>query len=157
MMRVILVLGTTLGLVACTPPDYRHADGAPGYYRDWQGKWVVINYWAEWCAPCREEIPELNSLYDERKNRDLLVIGVNFDGIAGADLEALIERMGIAFPVIVGTPRTHWQYPLPAVLPTSVVIRPDGSLAATLVGPQTRETIEQAMESAPSGEGATGG
>ena len=143
MKRAALLLVGCLG--ACSPADFRFEDGTTGRYRDWLGNWVVINYWAEWCTPCRQEIPELNALYLARDREHLLIVGVNFDGIEGDDLAALVKRMNIAFPVIVGDPAEHWRYPMPGVLPTSVLIAPDGTLAKTLVGPQTRASLEAAM------------
>jgi thiol-disulfide isomerase/thioredoxin len=141
--RTALLLVACLG--ACSPADFRFQDGTSGRYRDWLGKWVVINYWAEWCAPCRQEIPELNSLYRAHDHEHLVVVGVNFDGIEGGDLAVLVKKMNIAYPAIVGAPAEHWHYPMPGVLPTSVLIAPDGALAATLVGPQTRTSLEAAM------------
>jgi thiol-disulfide isomerase/thioredoxin len=134
---------------ACSPADFHFQDGSPGRYRDWLGRWVVINYWAEWCAPCRQEIPELNALNRARDPTRLVIVGVNFDGIDGDDLVSLVAKMNITYPVIVGSPGAHWDYPAPSVLPTSVLIGPDGTLAATLVGPQTRASLEAAMSAPP--------
>lgn len=150
-----LPLAMVVVLAACSePPQFHTADGGAGNYADWQGKWVVINYWAEWCAPCRHEIPELNRLHAARDAIPAVVVGVNFDGLEGEPLRALIVRMGVEFPVVVGAPRLHYDYPLPTVLPTTVVIAPDGTLAATLVGPQTIETIAKVWSAA---DGAAGG
>ena len=147
MRRALPALILLLG--ACSPADFHFQDGSSGRYRDWLGKWVVINYWAEWCAPCRQEIPELNALYRARDPARLVVVGVNFDGIEGDDLVVLVTKMNIAYPVIVGVPAAHWDYPAPGVLPTSVLIAPDGRLAATLVGPQSRASLEAAMSAVP--------
>jgi thiol-disulfide isomerase/thioredoxin len=163
MKRVALIACcAALGIVGCSPADFHSQDGVAGHYRDWRGKWVVINYWAEWCAPCRQEIPELNGLWANRDPNRLVVVGVNFDGVDGEDLVALVAKMQIAYPVIVGAPGEHWGYPTPSVLPTSVLIGPDGAVAATLVGPQSRASLEAAMSappkrSAPAREGSAGG
>jgi hypothetical protein len=62
-------------LAACSPgADFSYADGAPGRYDEWQGRWVFVNYWAEWCAPCRHEIPELNELHAARADSDAMVV-----------------------------------------------------------------------------------
>jgi thiol-disulfide isomerase/thioredoxin len=140
-------IGLALVFVAgCAREDFRWSDGSPGRYADWAGKWVIVNYWAEWCAPCREEIPELNAMMRERS--DLMVVGVNFDGLEGEALATLVAKMGIEFPVMVGSPRAAFPHPMPEVLPSSLIISPEGALVRTLVGPQTREQFEAALASA---------
>jgi thiol-disulfide isomerase/thioredoxin len=143
--------------VACAPADFHYSDGTAGRWSEWDESFVVVNYWAEWCAPCREEIPELNALWSGRGDRPLLVVGVNFDGLEGEALTDLMARMGIGFPVVLRSPRERYGYPMPAVLPSTVVIAPGGRVAATLVGPQTRASIEAALVSAAAGDRAAGG
>lgn len=103
-----------------------------------KGSWVVVNYWAEWCKPCIKEVPELNALHTRD---DVTVLGVNFDGEEGDALAAQIEKLAIAFPTLPEDPATPLGIDRPAVLPTSLVISPEGDLIATLVGPQTLETL----------------
>jgi hypothetical protein len=67
---------------------------------------------------------------------------VNYDGVSGTELTDLIARMGIEFRVLLDDPQPHFAYDRPSVLPTTVVIGPDGGVAHTLVGPQTRDTLE---------------
>jgi thiol-disulfide isomerase/thioredoxin len=130
-------------VVGCAPAaDFGYADGSAGRYDDWNGRWVVLNYWAEWCAPCRAEIPELNALHSETDGHGVLVVGVNFDGLQGDALAALVGKMQIQYPVIAVDPRSHFGYDLPSVLPTTIVLNPAGEVVATLVGPQTRESLE---------------
>ena len=143
MKRVCTVFALLL-LTSCSRVDFSYADGTSGRFADWSGRWVVINYWAEWCAPCRYEIPELNELAADTPT-DVLVVGVNYDGITGEDLTELIGRMGIEFTVILVDPQTHFAYDRPSVLPTTVLIDPDGHVKETLVGPQTRDSLAQRM------------
>lgn len=143
MKRVCTVFALLL-LTSCSRVDFGYADGTSGRFADWSGRWVVINYWAEWCAPCRYEIPELNELAADTPT-DVLVVGVNYDGITGEDLTELIGRMGIEFTVILVDPQTHFAYDRPSVLPTTVLIDPDGHVKETLVGPQTRDSLAQRM------------
>ena len=100
----------TLAIGSCAPIDFEYADGAAGRYSDWRGHWVFINYWAEWCAPCRYEIPQLNSLNKVTPQSDVRVVGVNFDGVDGAALRALMQRMSIEFPVATKDPRERFGY-----------------------------------------------
>ena len=100
-------------------------------------QWNVINYWAIWCKPCREEIPELNQL---NQVENVVVLGVNFDGKVGEALISDAVDLGIAFDVI-DDPASNLNISRPSVLPTTLVLSPQGTLVATLVGPQTAESI----------------
>ena len=120
-------------------PTFTFADGGVATLDDWRGRWLLINYWAEWCEPCRDEIPELNALHHAQP--EVAVVGVNFDGVTDAKLNALIARMGIEFPVLTEDPRPLWGYEAPAALPMTVLIAPDGVLRKRLLGPQTQESL----------------
>jgi thiol-disulfide isomerase/thioredoxin len=146
-----LVLGL-LTLTGCARPDMEFADGGGANFSDWRGHWVLINYWAEWCAPCRKEIPELNNLHNGSDG--VIVIGVNFDGLTGDKLVALIETMGIEFPVLLTDPRQRWGQDQPSVLPTTLVINPKGGLEKVLVGPQTLESLTEAVGLTAEGDAA---
>ena len=128
------VLATVLVLLGgCgDPPDTSALRGALGH-------WVVINYWAVWCKPCIKEIPELNRLAQEYPG--IRVFGVNYDNETGTELAEQIERLGIEFPLLAMDPATELGTPRPVVLPTTLVLAPNGQLAATLVGPQTLESL----------------
>lgn len=137
---LLLILG---GAGCGAEPAFKLADGGAAPLAEWRGRWLLINYWAEWCAPCRDEIPELNALHHARP--ELAVLGVNYDGAQGDELKALIDRMGIEFPVLAEDPQPHWGYEMPSGLPMTVLIAPDGALHGRLLGPQTRETLLAAM------------
>ena len=111
---------------------------------DAQSGWLVVNYWAEWCGPCRHEIPELNRLHADKA--DVLVVGVNYDGLTDTKLSAVVDRMGIEFPVVVEDPRARWQQDLPTVLPSTYLVSPAGELAEVLVGPQSMASIVGRIE-----------
>jgi len=135
---------TVLLLWGCGGPQEPGA-GAPGTAPDdWSGRWVVINYWAEWCAPCREEIPELNRL-DREYGDEVLVLGVNYDGLTGERLSALAEEMGIEFTLLEADPRQRWGEPQPSVLPSTLIVNPQGELDDVLVGPHDFESFSRAL------------
>ena len=125
-------------------PALRFADGSTQTLDAWRGRWLVINYWAEWCAPCWAEVGELNAL-NEDAALSAAVIGVNFDGVQGEELRQLIAKMDIRFPVAIEDPRPIWAYDRPQVLPMTVIIGPDGGLRGQLQGPQTLDTLLAAM------------
>ena len=99
--------------------------------------WTVVNYWAVWCKPCREEIPELNEL---NRSADVQVFGVNFDRKTGEALAVDSKTLGLEFTNI-DDPSQSLGLERPSVLPTTLVINPEGGVAAVLVGPQTAATI----------------
>ena len=144
-MKAFLYLLLALALTACS------GEPAPGdELSELRGRWVVINYWAEWCKPCIKEIPELNEL--AREYQDLAVVGVNFDGAVGEELADQISQLGIAFPVLAEDPAARLGIPRPAVLPTTLILDPQGRLAQTLVGPQTLESLADAVGQSSDGE-----
>ena len=111
-----------------------------------RGQWVLINYWAQWCKPCIKEIPELNAL--DRDYPQVTVLGVNYDGATGQELNAQLDKLGVDFTTLARDPAAQLGVPRPAVLPTTLVLGPDGTLRQTLVGPQTLETLAHATEQA---------
>ena len=140
-MKSALYLLLALTLSACSgeqPPQ----DELSGL----RGSWAVINYWAEWCTPCIKEIPELNQLAQQYP--ELAVVGVNFDGTEGDELARQIAQLGIAFPILAEDPAARLGIPRPAVLPTTLILDPEGKLANTLVGPQTLESLAEAVGNA---------
>ena len=102
------------------------------------GQWRIVNYWAIWCAPCREEIPELNALDD---NTELVAFAVNYDGQRGDALQSQAAEMGITFTLLEQDPGTALGVERPRVLPTTLLVNPQGAVTDTLVGPQTQESL----------------
>jgi thiol-disulfide isomerase/thioredoxin len=121
------------------------------HLEDYRGQWVVINYWAEWCKPCATEIPELNALAGTYP--EVAVLGVNFDGAVGEELAAQERRLGVAFPTLASDPAADLGVARPAVLPTTLILDPEGAVADTLVGPQTLESLAQATRQSPVRDG----
>lgn len=132
------LLSLVLLLTACAPAA---PPGNDLRLDELQGQWVVINYWAIWCKPCAEEIPELNAL-DELPG--VTVLGVNFDGASGAELAQQLQQLAIRFPTLDADPAAQLGLARPSVLPTTLVLDPSGKLRETLVGPQTLQSLRLA-------------
>jgi thiol-disulfide isomerase/thioredoxin len=143
--RIIASVILTITLSSCSQPvaDFHDTDGIGYRYEDFTGKWMVINYWATWCAPCIKEIPELIAL-DERHD-NVVVFGVNYDAPEGDEIAKQIDRMKISFPVYANDPSMELGADIPVVLPTTLLIDPEGVLSDVLVGPQTEATLLAAM------------
>jgi thiol-disulfide isomerase/thioredoxin len=134
-----LLFLSVLALLACS--DEQTTAPAPRL-DELRGQWVVINYWAAWCKPCIQEIPQLNTL--DAQYSQVTVLGVNYDGASGAELEQQRQKLGVTFASLDTDPATQLGIPRPVVLPTTLILNPAGQLVATLLGPQTLESLMQA-------------
>jgi len=111
----------------------------------YKGKWVVINYWATWCPPCLEEVPDLVALYDSRKNKDVMIIGVAMDYQNAKEVTSYADDMLISYPIVLGDDDVMKQIGFSEVLPTSFIYNPRGELVKTKHGKVTKQFLESIM------------
>jgi len=140
--RIFAVLAC-LALAGCAEdwgPDQR---GETVTAKQLEGQWLLINYWAEWCGPCRTEIPELN-LLDQSKD-DVTVLGVNFDGLTGDELASAAKTMNIDFRILSVDPSERLDLPRSGVLPVTYIVSPEGEVKARLVGEQTAQGLQEQL------------
>jgi thiol-disulfide isomerase/thioredoxin len=110
------------------------------------GKWLVLNYWAEWCGPCRTEIPELNTLAEQLKDKKIGVFGVNFDNVQGQELKGASEKLGIRFTVLAQDPSELFELPRSEALPVTYIIDEKGKVREQLMGEQTAAGVMAKLE-----------
>ena len=107
-----------------------------------RGKVVLVNFWATWCGPCREEIPFLVQLA-ERYPDHLTIIGVSEDA-GGADMvQTFADQYEVNYPIVMSTPEIKRAFPGVVALPTSFVVDPDGQIVQTHVGLISPVVLEQ--------------
>jgi thiol-disulfide isomerase/thioredoxin len=109
----------------------------------YKGKWVLVNYWATWCPPCLEEVPDLVNLYDHRKQKDLMVLGVVFDYKDVKEINEYVDDMLMSYPIVLGDDSVTAQIGSAQVLPTTYIYNPQGKLVKIKRGLITREYIER--------------
>lgn len=109
----------------------------------YKGRWVLVNYWATWCPPCLEEVPDLVNLYDHRKQKDLMVLGVVFDYKDVKDVKDYVDDMLMSYPIVLGDDGVIAQIGSAEVLPTTFIYNPQGVLVKIKRGLITREYIER--------------
>ncbi len=129
-------------LAGCSQTELPTASGRPLVWEALRGEWVLVNYWAEWCKPCLEEIPELNAL---DRDAGITVLGVNFDGVVGPALEDLRATMGIEFTLLTRDPGPEFGWQTPMALPATFVVTPEGKLLEARFGPQTEAQLHELM------------
>lgn len=105
------------------------------------GTWRIVNYWSEWCAPCRKELPMLNELSRQLAPLGIVVVGVNFDDDPYPVSLATAERLRIEFPTLSPGDVATLDLRPPDALPTTFILNPANQVVARLVGLQDRETI----------------
>ncbi len=134
------------------PPDFTlpDLDGNNVSLSDFEGKVVVVDLWATWCPPCREEIPFLIELYDEFEGQGLVILGVGLDQGGAADLAPFVEQNAIDYTIVVGNRSVGEAYQVTGI-PTTFIIGRDGRIAAKHIGfsnevrPEMRSEIEKLL------------
>ena len=119
--------------------------GTPHQLSKYRGKWVIVNYWATWCSPCLEEVPELVALYDDRKGQDVVVLGVVFDYPSVEAVKRYVDDMLMSYPIVLGNASVIQQIGSADVLPTTYLYSPQGKLLKIKRGIVSRRYLETMM------------
>ena len=117
-------------------------DGRTLDSRDWKGKVTLVNFWATWCPPCREEIPDLIKLQERYKDR-LQIIGVSSDEGSPSDVAKFAADHRMNYPIVMETPELSKAFPGIFALPTTFVIDQDVMIVQKHVGLLNPALIEQ--------------
>lgn len=109
----------------------------------YKGKWVLVNYWATWCPPCLEEVPDIVSLYEHHRKMDLMVLGVVFDYKDVQEVAKYVDDMLISYPIVLGDDAVIAQIGSAEVLPTTFIYNPQGRLVNIKHGLITKQYVEK--------------
>ena len=144
----LLCAGLCAMLLLCAMPNYAAGfsltdmHGKAHRLADYRGKWVLVNYWATWCPPCLDEIPELVSLHNAHHDKDLVVIGIAIDSGSSKKVADFARAHGISYPVVMGNREVTDQIGAVEVLPVSYLYNPEGEQVNSRAGEVTRASIE---------------
>ena len=156
-MKLIVVMFTLLltsSFVEAKPARLELAgiNGKEYSLADYRGKWVVVNYWATWCSPCLEEIPELNKLHKKRDKLNLQLLGVNFEDAPDSQVLEFSKQLNIAYPVLLEEMDVFSQLGIIEGLPKTFIISPSGEIVYEKVGIVNAAFIEEVLAKLKSGK-----
>jgi len=112
---------------------------------DYKGKWVVLNYWATWCPPCRRELPMLVDYNGARE--DVQIFGINYEpDISPERLTDFIDTYFIRFPTIPSTKAIDKKFGIPPGLPMTIFISPEGKIIKKITGMLTKSFMDKTLK-----------
>lgn len=135
-------------IIGQAAPDFmlRDADGATVRLSDLRGKVVWVNFWATWCAPCKKELPVMQTLYDEKKDAGLVVLAINWQESA-EDARAYFASRGLTLPLLLDRGGVYDQYRLQG-LPDSFFVDREGVIATLQYGEVSEKKARERLATA---------
>ncbi len=135
-------------------------NGEPINLSKQDGRVLLVNFWATWCAPCREEIPDLKALHSDLKQQGLRVIGIALDRKGRDVVEPFVEQHTINYPIVVDTEGTSEAAfgPIPG-LPTTIIVSADGQITKRVIGifptEKMKPTLQEMLDAREEASGTT--
>lgn len=120
-------------------------DGNEISLSDFNGKVLILNFWATWCPPCREEIPDFVEVYNEYESKDVQFIGVSNEDIS--TLRSFVEDYNINYPILIDNANVASKWGINAI-PTTFMLDRDGKVIFKNIGMMTREQLENNIKDA---------
>jgi thiol-disulfide isomerase/thioredoxin len=144
--RLLLVLTLCwIGVVSAADNfTLTDVDGGSHSLSGYRGKWVIVNFWATWCPPCLEEIPDLVALKESRKNVEIIGIAMEFQD--SKQVIQFADGMFVNYPIVLGDRKISESIGQVDGLPTTFIYDPRGKLARRHVGKITRRQIERLID-----------
>jgi thiol-disulfide isomerase/thioredoxin len=114
---------------------------------DFAGRVVVIDFWATWCLPCKQQIPVLNAFAASPEGRDVAVLGIAVDADGAEVVAPFAAEHHIAYPVLLGSESLAFDYGAPG-FPALAVVAPSGEIDSLHLGVIARPALEAAVRDA---------
>lgn len=140
-------------IVGYGAPDFTltNLDGKSVHLRDYRGRAVVVNFWATWCEPCREEMPILQSAYRVNQSNGLEILAVNFDE-PESEVQEFRDQMFLGFPILLDPGGVIQRLYRVSGYPTTFFVDPGGVIRAHHLGNLTEGEMDEYLRSVGIGE-----
>lgn len=145
LLPVVLCLLPIMGWSGQAQTQFRDLQGKTHTLADYKGKWVIVNYWATWCPPCLDEIPELVEFHEQYGKDRAVVLGVNFEEPDPEYLRKFVEEYFITYPILVADLDRPTPFGRLRGLPTTYIVSPDGKLVDTRLGGVSKAYLESVI------------
>lgn len=148
-LRALLVAVLLLASFGAAAVEFAFKDTRGQLQRlsDYRGKWVLVNFWATWCPPCLDEIPDLIALHNAHKDTDLVVLGIALDYASPKGVTDFAAKHAISYPIILGDHKMAAQVGYVESLPTTILFDPAGKPVGHQEGAVTRAIVEEYIRS----------
>ncbi len=137
--------GIAQGDVAPAAAMPRLEGGGSGSLAEYRGRWVLVNFWASWCGPCKEEAPALESLQRRRGGADFTVLGIDTEDLSG-DGREFVRRYGLTYPQLYDGDGDAGDDFGTSGVPENYLVDPRGRVRLALPGPVGAEYLRDSVE-----------
>ena len=145
--RILVIAVTLFAAFSARAFDLSDTDGRSHRLADYKGRWVVVNFWATWCVPCIQEIPEIAQFHKEHSR--VAVIGVAMDADNPAKVKQFARKVGHTYPLVLSDDKVAKQLGEPKALPTTRIYDPAGKLVYDRAGRVTKKSLQDATGAKP--------
>ncbi len=139
------VFAIALAALPAAAFDLKDTAGQSQKLSEMKGKWVVVNFWATWCAPCVKEIPDIATFAKESGDK-VRVLGIALDWDDEKQLKAFAKKVGHTYPLVLGNDASEKTFGKVKGLPTTIVYDPNGKIAYQKTGTVTRELLARVIK-----------
>ena len=122
--------------------DLKDTAGQSQRLADLKGKWVVVNFWATWCAPCVKEIPDI-AAFAAAQGSNVRVLGIALDWDDEKQVKAFAKKVGLTYPLVLGNDASEKAFGKLKGLPTTIVYDPAGKIAYRKTGTVSKELLDR--------------
>ena len=148
LLRAFVTAFTVFATAGAWAFDLTDTQGKRHQLAEYKGRWVVVNFWATWCVPCIQEIPEIAQF--QREHPQVRVIGIAMDAENAGKVKQFAQKVGHDYPLVLSNAKVEAQMGEPKALPWTQIYDPSGKRVYNRAGRVTRKSLEEATHSKPS-------